>query len=47
MDSFKKNNKKFYSPIELITTLTNASFKDPYHIRFNKQLLHVLLRGND
>lgn len=43
----KVRTYEVFTPIELITTLTNSSFKDPYLIRYNKQLLHVLLRGND
>lgn len=35
------------TPIELVLTLTDSSFKDPYQIRYNKQLLKVLLRSND
>jgi len=42
-----RSGMKFLTPIELITTLTKTTFNDPYLIRYNKQLLHVLLRGND
>ncbi len=49
------NGMKFFTPIQLISNEVlrlrqkpdPKKFNEPYKIRYNKQLLYVLLRGND
>jgi hypothetical protein len=47
MTENKKIKSQMFTPFEIVQTLTKKTFKDPYHIRYNKQLLYVLLRGHD